>query len=817
MAANPAPAVSCVECQRRKQKCNRQFPCNHCLKRGVSHLCRFVSKAGTTKPAKDELSSGSQSGTSRKHNLEGVDTEAPFDGDPEDGLDASDVDVSSALNGLGYMSHHHHLVLGHNDGPKAVRDVVEQAAPEQSEELKAALLEMPKKAYTDCLVDNWLNGANHHYYALYPPEFRTQYDGWWATPRTRVTPELTSLILRVCACSLHFILDDNVRLRLESELGTDVVTLARRLHSAAEKLAASIAPGKGDLTHVQQLFLTAFWFKSAENWTESWHALSKAVRAANEIGLHQDAFSEGLSEFDREMRRRVWVVLYLWDFALGSMLSRPLLINQSDCTLVMPTLALERNPERPDQPSPFRHMILHCQLCSDMAAELGRKPESSSGEAEVAQRLREVTAKWFDELPAEYAVTDPDTRWDAEYDWVVFQRRYLHLVGHMALFSRLRPFVMLNSGKPMTAIESALREAGVVAALDLMDVSWRFFENLASAGGKFHYSVFCMFDAATVLCSGLLHDESCSLPHREVVFEAIQNGLRMLGELSSESKTTAALYRILKRLLVKLPQSWREQRVIGATKRAKTDKTMLRNKVTSPLSSSNPAAQCAVPIGEKGRRCSNTSSASVGTLEDSSTVPPSSVSSVSVTDGGQSVSVQAGSDDRVRGNPAMASGSASQVDGPLSSSSFMPRDSLVPSYPLATNSFVPATSTSSCLTSDVFATPEGFVPSSGYHQYTSLPVGPPAMLPFSHAGSWQAPQITANEPNMNVLQNSNVAGFDSTDANILEYWDWQGLHLGHPVSWEASSGEMSRQVCDGQGLISSSLGSSVAESSPRSQ
>lgn len=185
---------------------------------------------------------------------------------------------------------------------------------------------------SDCLVDNWLNGANHQYYALYPPEFRTQYDGWWTAPRSKATPELTSLILRVCACSLHFIIDDNVRVRLERELNTDVLTLADRMHAAAEKLSTTIPPGKGGLVNVQQLFLTAFWLKSAEKWTEAWHALSRAIRAANEIGnacpaappslprqansgqgLHQDTFSEGMSEYDREMRRRVWVILYLWD------------------------------------------------------------------------------------------------------------------------------------------------------------------------------------------------------------------------------------------------------------------------------------------------------------------------------------------------------------------------------------------------------------------------------------------------------------------------------------------------------------------------
>ncbi len=133
-------------------------------------------------------------------------------------------------------------------------------------------------------MDNWLNGANYHYYALYPPEFRTQYVGWWETRSRNPTLELTSLILRVCACSAHFISDDNIKARLESELGADALTFADRMHEAAEKLSASIPHGKGGLIHVQQLFLTAFWLKSAERWTESWHALSAAIRAAYEIG-----------------------------------------------------------------------------------------------------------------------------------------------------------------------------------------------------------------------------------------------------------------------------------------------------------------------------------------------------------------------------------------------------------------------------------------------------------------------------------------------------------------------------------------------------
>src|SRR6478736_6850174 len=32
---------ACTECHRRKQKCNRQWPCNNCQKRKVADQCRF--------------------------------------------------------------------------------------------------------------------------------------------------------------------------------------------------------------------------------------------------------------------------------------------------------------------------------------------------------------------------------------------------------------------------------------------------------------------------------------------------------------------------------------------------------------------------------------------------------------------------------------------------------------------------------------------------------------------------------------------------------------------------------------------------------
>ncbi|KAK0747779.1 fungal-specific transcription factor domain-containing protein [Apiosordaria backusii] len=782
MNANTASSVSCVECQRRKQKmltddliqCNKQFPCNHCLKRGVSHLCRFAS--------------------SKKRGLDDGGYGDAFDGDADHDNAHSAAEVSDALNALGYMTHDHHLVLGNGNGPKPGKDVVGDEA-EPSEELKAALESMPAKPYTDCLVDNWLNGANHHYYALYPPEFRTQYDGWWATPPNKVSPELTSLILRVCACSLHFIIDNSVKERLETELKADAVTFAQRMHNAADKLSTSISPGKGGLIHVQQLFLTAFWYKSAEKWTEAWHALSRAIRAANEIGLHRDSLSEGMSEFDREMRRRLWGVLYMWDFALGSMLSRPLLVNHADCTFVMPTLALEIDPERPNQPSPFRHMNLHCQLCLSMAAEFAPRADGNVDAADQARRLRDVVYKWFEDLPQEYSRENPDTQWDKEFDWVVFQRRYLHLIGYMSLFSPLKPFVTRNSGKPLTELEVSLRASGVQAGLDLMDVSWSFFENMVSAGAKFHYAIFCIFDATTIMCSAFVHDEARTLPQRETVLEAINKGLQMLEETYTESKTTAALYRILKGLLINLPLSAQEKGVIGASKRGRSSKP--KQTASSPAEeepSTNPLARrilsdrisegVAVGSGSDGTlvesRMGSNGSVSVSSpnnLPSPEAPLPSNAPIIpatgQVSDGYQPMENQP---------PPNGYHYSSQIPAPDVQPS--PYYSSVDHYNPSSAGLVPS---NGYLVSDSFVPSNGFAPSNDFqfhnNDHHAFHSGPPEPLGYTQS-AWEA----SPDPNSNfgLLQGAILdVSEDAVPAvpSVLEYWDWQQLDLGNPGYW----------------------------------
>ncbi|KAK3397466.1 fungal-specific transcription factor domain-containing protein [Sordaria brevicollis] len=742
---NNAQPISCLECRRRKQKCNRQFPCNHCSKRGVAHLCRFVAKkANKSDTASDEGSSNA----SKKRSLESPE-ESYFDENGHQNGESDEADEVDALNALGYMPHTHHVLLGKSNKG----GVDSEDEPVQSKELQDAIESMPAKPYIDCLVDNWLNGANHHYYALYRPQFKTQYDGWWATPVNKRTPELTSLILRVCACSALYILNPGVQQRLERELGTDAVSLATTLHTTAEKLSKTIPSGKGGLAHVQQLFLTAFWYKSAEKWTEAWHALGTAIHAAYEIGLHQDSLSDGMSEFDREMRRRLWGILYMWDFALGSMLSRPLLVNHADCTFVEPTLALDRDPENPDKPSPFLHMNLHASLCLKMAAEFKPPSPDNSVPPEVSKALmskalRDVVQKWLDELPRAYALKNPDTQWDAENDWIIFQRRYLHLIGHMCLFDPLKQYVTRNSAEPMSDLELELRESGVVAALGLMEVSRTFFDHLSSAGAKFHYAVFCIFDTTTVLCSGLVHDEARNLPQRETVLESIKRGLSMLHACTGDSKTALSLCRILEKMVANLPLSYREKGLMGSTKR-------MKSKSTSPRGS----------LAAGGREVAGT--ARQGTSVDSAIhlgEEPRQENNAGVTASGEASAV-------TKSNPA-GPNPAAEVAAMPSHAELLQVCGPPPPQPVEAATGVQLWQS----TVEQFG---NFQPPV----FDMSQVNDPGQ--FGHL-DWQIQQDLLNN-NLDLFNGVQSLPLDGGVPSLLEHWDWEVLDVGNPRLWDSPS------------------------------
>ncbi|KAJ4393026.1 hypothetical protein N0V93_002232 [Gnomoniopsis smithogilvyi] len=521
-------ATSCLECQRRKQKCSRDWPCNHCQARKVPHLCQ-----------------------KRKEDSYESETSALS-------LD-SDQGLSDGLAKLGYMTGHDFFSLarpGTNSPNKRESDIVAV----QSEEIEHALKTILPKPYTDVLVQNFLENANFQYYAIFPEQLRDQSSEWWEAraARRRLAPELTCLLIRVCAVSAQY-LEDSLKQRLEIELGEKAQSMTERFHVAAQKLSSSIPRGAGGVVQVQQLFLEASWWKSEANMVEAWHSLSIAIREAQEIGMHKQC--EGLPNFERMIRNRLWCILWTWDWQMSTLLSRPLLIDQDDHKLELPDGRLE-NITDPEVPHPMSSIALQASLGLHVFHLFQRMNTDSS--APLVLEIEAALDKWMATFPAALRDHRPDTHWDDKYPNVPFMRCQINIIAYTYLLAPLKPYLLGKADPEVmrTPIGSQLRAKGVDTCLDLMKAGERFYNLAFPQDIKYFFIIFFMFDAATVMCSAIVHDTHHTLPKREQCIHTLRTAQELMDGVAHISESARISAQLLRKLAATLPLTQTEKEIL---------------------------------------------------------------------------------------------------------------------------------------------------------------------------------------------------------------------------------------------------------------
>lgn len=183
----------------------------------------------------------------------------------------------------------------------------------------------------DAIVNHFLTVVNYRYNAIYAPTFTDHYVQWWSDRANgkRLSPEFTCLLLRICAYAVQY-LTSPLRKMMEFELACNSQALTERFSNAAEQLSTTFSPSTSCIERVQEQFLKGVWLKSESRIVESWHALGCTIREAQElgnstrgflrayantlIGIDKDLGTEGLTEFEIEIRRRLWTLLFVWDW-----------------------------------------------------------------------------------------------------------------------------------------------------------------------------------------------------------------------------------------------------------------------------------------------------------------------------------------------------------------------------------------------------------------------------------------------------------------------------------------------------------------------
>ncbi|KAL5119955.1 hypothetical protein ACEQ8H_002053 [Pleosporales sp. CAS-2024a] len=180
--------------------------------------------------------------------------------------------------------------------------------------------------FSSTLMDAYFEDYHVSYPFLHEATFRAQYHEIIARPAQRSWDMLYHAVLALGAWSLN---KDHVG--LEDYLYRRALTLGQ--HESVFEAA--------NLTTVQALVLLSNLSQKRNSPNTGWNLLGLAVRTALSLALHRELPHWNISLLDREIRRRVWWGLFIFDSGASTTFGRAIMLPDHDTMNVHAVLNIE--------------------------------------------------------------------------------------------------------------------------------------------------------------------------------------------------------------------------------------------------------------------------------------------------------------------------------------------------------------------------------------------------------------------------------------------------------------------------------------------
>ncbi|KAI6914893.1 hypothetical protein KC318_g324 [Hortaea werneckii] len=415
--------------------------------------------------------------------------------------------------------------------------------------LRKAVNQLPNRTLTDALVQSYLQNDNMQYYSIHPQTFLREYDAWWAARmgNQSLSVSWTALLLQVCANAVKG-LEPNLRQRLQYDLAETDESASLRFFDAARCVGGTLTPGAGGLCRVTQLLLAAAWLKAGGQIVEGWHALSIAVRDAQECGINHDGANRSrYNEIQVELRRRTWSYIVVWDWQMAEWLSQPML-TEGQMNTPSPNPLVDECGS--GQPSPVLSLGEQFKLVRLLSTRFG--PLTGITDDNGSLEVVDAIDKWVRQLPKELHLSSGSYNRDESPYWLICQRLSLHCFAYMA---RLIPLKRILTAKSNAATHRQVKRMdllrlAVQLCIECMDMGIALHRAMHPLRANFHFVIFVLFDTATVICSALMHDPDHELPERPRLLQKVQEALGALETLMQHAHSAKRGAEVL-RLLMK--------------------------------------------------------------------------------------------------------------------------------------------------------------------------------------------------------------------------------------------------------------------------
>jgi len=161
---------------------------------------------------------------------------------------------------------------------------------------------------------------------------------------------------------------------------------------------------EGSISCVETLAYVGYFMQNMNRWDAAFLYIGMALRMAISLGLHQEVATHGLTDAEREYRRRVWWSIYSLDRILSAKSGNPSAIQDDDIGVAMPG-RLASEPEYCPAVV-LRHYTELSRILGEITSNIyrrtpGREPQSGSRLMESVKSIILSLSKWHANLPAE--------------------------------------------------------------------------------------------------------------------------------------------------------------------------------------------------------------------------------------------------------------------------------------------------------------------------------------------------------------------------------------------------------------------------------
>ncbi|PGG96730.1 hypothetical protein GX51_07684 [Blastomyces parvus] len=486
---------SCSECSRRKQKCNRNWPCNNCAG-SRAHLCRYDH---TVKRCTSSM------------NRSPVETSPPSSSNSDEYAEQSDSEI---LESLGYVP---------GSASNLAREVLGTPpldgffchSPSRSSKLndprrsREAVLELfPDRHVVDFLIQYFLQEVNWVNEMIYPPTFMEQYTSWWVQQAYQESEDTQFgiLILRLCLCSIQFLPHPNYP--HERAIQCSLNELEARCQNAASVLD-SFRPRQSSLTTIQHMFYYSTYLTNESKLRESWIALADIVKEAHMLELHLENPRIKVSEFEMEMRKRIFGTIYMWDRWMSQLQGHWALIPDMHRCIKLPRDALPATPSVPGAPTPFTNRIIQMRLMIMLGSRISQEEQQPRipSPGSVLAVAESVETEIIATIPPPYSLSDSDEQFDNILPSIPLKRLQLRVAILGTLITVHRPYTGMLHEPNFTDLSSVkeqkaafkLQKNLIEYAIDIIQSIMRFANMLLGRCKKYFLPNLITLEASVVL------------------------------------------------------------------------------------------------------------------------------------------------------------------------------------------------------------------------------------------------------------------------------------------------------------------------------